>query len=262
MLPEPERTSEDRLLGGRVRLLQPRIGHRAGTDAVLLAGLSGARAGEHVIDLGSASGAVGLMIAAHVPTARVSLIEREPGLVALAGENIGLNDVGGRVAAFECDVFGIGEPSFAEACPDQAGDRRGPPAVPADLVVTNPPFFEETAGIRASPDAGRRKAHVMEGGGLRDWLAAAARVLKPRGRLALIHRADALGACLAALAPDFGAPAVMPIHPRAGRNASRILVFARRGGRSPLLLLPPLILHEPDGRFTPEAARLHDPALG
>jgi tRNA1(Val) A37 N6-methylase TrmN6 len=54
---------------------------------------------------------------------------------------------------------------------------------------------------------------------------------------------------------------VMPIHPRAGRNATRILVFARRGGRSPLVLLPPLVLHADRGGFTPEAARLHDPEV-
>lgn len=248
-MPEGPDVSEDRLLGGHVRLRQPRRGHRAGTDAVLAARLAGE--GERIVDLGAATGAVGLMLAALRPQARVTLVERDPTLVSLAWENVGLNEFAGRVAPVQLDVFAPWaewRTSWPEALV---------PLGQADLVVTNPPFFEAGEG-RPSPDAGRRAAHEMAGGGLPEWIAAASRLLRPRGCLVLIHRADALGACLSALSRGFGGIGVRAIHSRAGENATRILVTARKGMRGPLAIHPPLILHGPVGGFSPEAAALHE----
>jgi tRNA1(Val) A37 N6-methylase TrmN6 len=125
----------------------------------------------------------------------------------------------------------------------------------ADVVATNPPFFQGEG--RPSPDPGRRTAHTMAGGGLGDWLRAAADLLRPRGRLAMIHRADNLQLCLDAMGGHFGSVEIRPVYPKPDRPASRILVRAIKGGHAPLVLAPPLVLHGPDGAFTLEAARLH-----
>ena len=237
--------TEDRLLGGAVTLLQPATGHRAGTDAVLLAQLAPLRPDDRVADLGSGTGAVGLILARRAPGASVTLVEREPSLVALARRNIAANGLAERVAAVAADLF---TPARERA---QSGLAPGS----VDLAVTNPPFFE-AAGAPASPDPGRRSAHVHAGGGLPEWLHAAGDLLAPRGRLALIHRADALALCLDALRRRFGSVAIRPVHPSAGKPASRILLSAVKGGRAPLALLPPLVLHAA-GRFTREAEVLH-----
>ncbi|MFN3482098.1 MAG: methyltransferase, partial [Rhabdaerophilum calidifontis] len=79
---QPERVTEDRLFGGRLLLLQPARGHRAGTDAVLLAAATPPDAAR-IADLGAASGIVGLRAAQIAPAARVLLVERDPALVAL-----------------------------------------------------------------------------------------------------------------------------------------------------------------------------------
>lgn len=232
----------DRLLGGAVALLQPRRGHRAGTDAVLLAALAPVRPGDRVVDLGASTGAVGLMIACRVPTVRVAFVERDPELGILCGRNAALNGMVERTTVVAADIL----------TPDGLGTLE---AGGADLVVTNPPFFAE--GSPASPDPGRRAAHVLEGGDLASWIAAAARCLPHRGRLALIHRAEALPDCLASLRRHFGSIEVVPILPRADMPALRIVVRAVKGGRAPLRLLPPLILHGDDGRFTDAAQALH-----
>ena len=249
-MPEGE-TSEDRLLGGSIRLVQPKSGHRAGTDAVLAARLSGAAPGERIVDLGSASGAIGVMIGASVPETRIVLAERDPALVRMAQDNIALNGLGGRVVAVELDAFAR-LAVWRERWPDglfAVGE--------ADLVVTNPPFFE--GAERRSPDPGRRAAHVMDGGGLGEWVRAARRLLRPGGRLVMIHRADALPACLAAFGKGFGGLSLRFVHPRAEAPASRVLVEGRTGSRAPLAIRPPLVLHAADGGFTPEAATLHGP---
>ena len=68
-------TSEDAVLGGRLRLRQPLRGHRVGHDAILLAAATGAQSGEHAVDLGAGVGGAGLALAARVPGLRVSLVE-------------------------------------------------------------------------------------------------------------------------------------------------------------------------------------------
>lgn len=242
--PPPLDVTEDRLLEGRVRLRQPRRGHRAGTDAVLLASAAETGPGDHVLDLGSGTGAVGLMMAARAPGIRLGLVEREPLLAELARQNLALNGVGDRVAVHEADLFGDRR-AFRDA---------GLTAGMADVVVTNPPFF--ATGMRPSPDPGKRSAHVMEGGDLARWVSAAAWMLKPRGRLWLVHRADALGACLMALHPSFGSLVVTPIYPDRGRAAARLIVSAVKGGRAPLRIAMPTYLAE--APLDENAARMSD----
>jgi tRNA1(Val) A37 N6-methylase TrmN6 len=132
----------------------------------------------------------------------------------------------------------------------------GLPPASADIVMMNPPFFEE-GSVRVSPFAQRRASHVMEGEGLEGWMAAARRVLGPKGALALIHRADALGAILPAMAKGFGGLRILPVQARSDEPAQRVLVSARLGSRAPLTLLPPLVLHGADGRFTPLVEAVH-----
>lgn len=235
------RAREDALLGGRVRLLQRPEGHRAGTDAVLLAALAPARPGQRVIDVGAATGAVGLMIAARAPGAEVTFVERDPELADLCRRNLGLNGVPGRVA--QADILDRASLRAAGLLPESA-----------DLVVTNPPFLEE-GRARASPDPGRAGAHMLPPGGLARWLAACAALVAPRGGLALVHRADRLPDCLAGL--GFGGLTLRLVHPRADAPASRLLLSGTKGSRAPLRIEPPLILHDASGRFTPLAEALH-----
>ena len=245
-MPEAEyEVTKDRLLGGAVTLLQPCRGHRAGTDGVLLAGLSPVEPGAIVADLGCATGAVGLMAAVRCPSARIVLVERDPRLVALADRNIALNGLAYRAKTIQADLF----------WPKPARAQAGLEANSVDLVLTNPPYFEGEE--RPSPEPLRRAAHEMEGGGLGEWVESAADLLRPKGRLSMIYRADGLGRTLAALERRFGSVVVTPIHPRAGERASRILVLAAKGGRAPLRIAPGYLLHNADGTFTEDAARLH-----
>lgn len=236
--------SEDSLLGGRLRIVQPRRGHRVGTDAVLLAASVAPAPGEAVYDLGAGVGAVGLMLAAR--GAAAVLVEREPELAALARRNIALNQFEHRVRVVEADLL----------APAAARRAAGLARESADLVVTNPPFLDE-ASARASPSVLRAAAHHLPAGGFERWISAAADLLRPSGRLALIHRADRLDLCLSRLGRGFGALAVRPVHPRAGEPATRILISAVKGSRAPLALLPPLVLHEAGGGFTAEAEAVH-----
>ena len=240
---DAEAVTEDRLLDGRVRLKQPRRGHRAGTDAVLLAACVSPKPGETVVDLGAGTGAVGIMIGSRAPVELV-LVERDACLVALCRENLRLNGLSGRVVA--ADLLASRDERRA----------RGLRPESADWIATNPPFLDP-GSARPSPDPDRSAAHLMPADGLRRWLDAAHDLLKPKGRLALIHRADALAATFRHLGGRFGGVTARAVHPRRDAAATRVLLTATKGSRAPLTLAAPLVLHEADGIFTPLAEALH-----
>ncbi len=234
--------TQDLLLGGRVHLAQPAKGHRAGTDAVLLAASAPVKPGDVVMDVGASTGAVGLMAAAREENARYVFVERDSSLAELCRRNCASNGVEGQVAV--ADLL-------------EKESRRAAGLLPesADIVLTNPPFLEE-GQARISPDKGRAAAHALPAGGLEAWLRACLGLLKPKGRFVLIHRADRLAECLASL-NGIGGIELRFVHPSADKAAIRLLLSGTKGSRAPLGILPPVILNGPDGRFTPQAQALH-----
>src|SRR4051812_16577087 len=170
--------TEDAVLGGRLTLRQPRRGHRFGHDAILLAAATDARPGDMVVDLGAGVGTAGLALAHRVPQLTVALVEVDPVLAALAGENAVRNALGDRVRVAVLDVNAGGE-DFA---------RAGLPDGCAGHVLMNPPF-NDPVRQNASPDAGRRHAHTASGDTLVRWIGRAEALLARSGTLAMIWRA-------------------------------------------------------------------------
>ena len=240
MLADAEIT-EDAVLGGRLVLRQPKRGHRVGHDAILLAAATQARAGEHAVELGAGVGAAGLALARRVPGLTATLVEINPALAGLARDNAQRNGLSDRVTVVTLDVAASAQVFAA------SGLAQGSAA----HVVMNPPF-NDPARQNASPDAGRRLAHVGSDDMLSVWMRRAHSLLVPSGALTLIWRADGLGDVLAAGA-GFGAIAVLPIYPMPQAAAIRVLVRAVKGSRAPLALLPGLTLNGADGKPSVEA---------
>lgn len=232
--------TEDGLLDGRVRLLQPRAGYRAAIDPVLLAATARPEPGARVLDLGCGTGAAALCLAARCPGVRLLGVEAQPAYAALARRSAALSGLAERLTVVEGD----------------ARDSRALPPEwrPLDWAIANPPYFLEGP---PAPDAGRARAHHGGAADLAAWVAAAARALKPRGGMALIHQAERLDDALAALAAaGFGAVEVIPLWPKAGRMAKRVLVRGEKGRKTRMALLPGLVLHREDGNFTESARRI------
>lgn len=213
---------EDGFLGGRLRIAQPVRGYRAGADAVMLAAACPARPGESVLELGCGAGVALLCLGARVPGLALTGLELQPVYAALARRNAAANGIAARVAE---------------------GDLAHMPALlrgeSFDHVIANPPYF---LGGTVAPDAGRGTAR-HEDTPLSDWIAAGLRRLRPGGTITLIQRADRLDAILSALAGKAGAVQIFPISARAGREAGRVILLARKGARTPLRLHFPFVLH-------------------
>ena len=236
-------TTEDAFLGGQLRLRQPRSGHRAGHDAMLLAAATAAKAGDRVAEFGAGVGAGGLALAKRVGGIDLVLAEIDPDLAALARENADRNAIAADVVAL--DVTSQAE-TFANA-------KLAPDSV--DAVLMNPPF-NDAARHRSSPDASRASAHVADSTTLENWVHAARRILKSGGALTLIWRADGIAEVLAALSKGFGSLAILPVHADAGRPAIRVLVRAVKGGKAPARVLSSLVLNDESGLPNKEVAEM------
>jgi tRNA1(Val) A37 N6-methylase TrmN6 len=234
-------TSEDAVLGGRLRLRQPLAGHRVGHDAILLAAATLGRAGEQAVDLGAGVGAAGLALAARVAGLKLALVEIDAALAQLAADNAQTNGLADRVRALSCDAEDVNALTAA-----------GLTAGSADRVLMNPPFHDARRH-NVSPNARRRLAHAGEPGLLSRWIASATFLLKPGGVLTLIWRADEVGEVLDALGREFGAIAVLPVQPREGAEPIRVLVRAVKGAGGAPVYRPALILNDARGRPTAAA---------
>jgi tRNA1(Val) A37 N6-methylase TrmN6 len=232
----------DDFLGGRISVLQPEAGHRAGSDAVFLAAAVPARAAQRVLDAGAGVGVAGLCLLARVPDLEVIAVEADASLCALAAGNAARNGVAGRFRVVEADVV----------APAEALRSKGLMRESYDHVMANPPFHVEGT-VRPAPDPGRAFAHVMGDGALEDWVRFLATMAAPKGFLTLIHRPDSLTNLLKLLERRFGDIAVFPLFSKGDEPATRVILQGRKGSRAGLKLLPGLVLHEPDGRYTAKA---------
>jgi tRNA1(Val) A37 N6-methylase TrmN6 len=230
--------TDDKFLCGRLRLLQPAQGYRAATDPVLLAAACPAVPGDSVLDLGCGVGAAALCLGLRVPGLALTGLEVQPDYAALARENARRNGIALEV---------------------HDGDLAHMPRAlrrDFDHVIANPPYYP--AGGSPSPVSGRARAMQVQTP-LADWVTAAGRRLRPGGWLTLICGADGLPAVLAALGGKLGSAAVLPLAPRQGRAALRVILQARKGGRAAFRLLAPFVIHQGDAHdgdresYTPEA---------
>ena len=228
--------TDDRILGGRICLRQPARGYRAGLDAALLAAACDAGAGARVIDPGCGVGAALLAAAARQPGAMFWGVERDPASAAFARHNIAANGLGARAEVLEADI------------------ARGalPAGAPFDASLCNPPFFDDPTTLRP-PAAAKRGAHLADAG-LAAWAGYLVKAVRDGGTITLIHRADRLADILALLGAKAGSFQIRPVQPFADEAAGRVIVRAVRGGRAPLRLLAPLVLHVRDGAKHADAA--------
>lgn len=239
---DPSDVTDDGFLDCRLRIWQPRVGYRAATDPVLLAAAVPAQAGERVLELGCGVGVASLCLGWRVKGLALHGIERQSTYADLARRNAERNAIALEVT--EADLANMPKALRAETF---------------DHVIANPPYFRAGEGTNAR-DTGREIA-FREETPLGQWIDAGLRRLRPGGWLTVIHLAERLPDLLMAL-DGRAATQVLPIQPRPGRPASRVILRARKVARSPFALLAPLVLHTGashlrDGDdFTPAARQI------
>lgn len=227
----------DGILADRLRIIQRKRGYRFSLDALLLAHFADLRSGDDLIDLGTGSGIIALILAHRFDCGRVLGIELQEDLVAMAKRNVMLNGLAGRIEIRRGDV------RCAEAlC--------GPQSFSA--AVFNPPYRRLRSG-RTNPDTEKAVARHEIAGTIRDFLAAARYALRPEGRACAIYPAVRMVELIARMRECRLEPKRLRlVHSRSDGRAEFVLVEGVKGGREGLAVAPPLFIYQEAGGYTPE----------
>ena len=234
--------TEDGFLGGRLKILQPEKGYRAGIDAVFLAASIPCKPGEPVFEAGIGTGVAALCLVERVPSVHVTGIELASRYAYLAEENARRNNLDRSVRIIHGDVKDALRRDLAHM-PEQGSFAH---------AYANPPYFEHDKAT-PSPAALKATAHTFAPEDLEIWVKVLLAMISPGGTVTFIHRAESLGQLLAAMEGRFGDIRVAPLHPREGAAASRIIVQGVKGSKGPMQLLRGLVLHGTNAKFTAEA---------
>jgi len=247
----PPSLTEDGFLNGRLRILQPEKGYRAGIDAVFLAASIPCAEGDRIFEAGTGTGVAALCLAFRVPGLQITGIEVAARYAMLAEENARRNECGAGIKVIHADIKDALRRDVAHM----------PAAGSFAHAFANPPYFEDGKST-PSPVALKAGAHNFAAEDLDLWVKAMHALVEPRGTATLIYRAEALPKVLATFEGRFGDITVAPLFPRDGLAATRIIIQGVKGSRAPIQLLPGLVLHGNDGKFTaPAEAILRDGAV-
>jgi tRNA1(Val) A37 N6-methylase TrmN6 len=222
-------------LGGRVDAWQPAHGFRAGLDSVTLAAAVPARAKEHVCELGAGVGVAALCLAARVRDLHITAVEIDEDLAALTQANAERNHA--PVDVVIADVLKrprtIARQSFHH-------------------VMTNPPFHDIGRGTRA-PEPMKARATSVHAHDLVVWLRFARALARPKGTITAIVPPDQVPLALEALSPAGQGVEIIPLWPKPGAPAKRVIIRTRMNSKAPLQLRAGLLLATTGGKPTPEA---------
>ena len=232
----------DDLQRGGLRILQRPDGFRFGTDAVLLADFAGVKKGEHVADMGTGTGVLPLLLSARAEDTTFDAFEIQPQVADMAARSAAINGLEGRIRVHQADCREAAQMIGYECC---------------HLVVTNPPYTKEGAGL-VSPEETRALSRSDSCCTLEEWIAACGRVLRNGGRLCCVFPAPRfLELCDAMRAARVEPKRVRFVVARETSSPKLVLVEGLKGGRPGLHVQPMLITHDAQGGFTPEMRRIY-----
>jgi tRNA1(Val) A37 N6-methylase TrmN6 len=238
----------DAFYHGRIRVLQRKKGYRFSVDAPLLADFIRTRAEDEALDIGTGSGIIALLVSVK-PVRRITALEVQPGLAEMAGRNVELNGLGGRIEVVEGDL------------------RTYEPGRTFDLIFSNPPYIRKASGFLSRSSEKSAAKHELHGD-IGDILRRTAEWLAPGGRAAFVYPEARRQEFLAAAGESgLAVRRLRFVHPRAGETPNLFLIELGRasgagkpegprdagGAAEAPENMPPLILFAPGGRYTPEA---------
>jgi tRNA1(Val) A37 N6-methylase TrmN6 len=238
----PASLTEDGFLGGRLRILQPEKGFRAGIDSVFLAAAVPCNAGDHVFEAGVGTGVAAMCLLSRSPTIHLTGVELATRYAMLCEENARRNGFESHVRVIHADLKDALRRDMAAM----------PPPGSFAHAMANPPFHEDGKST-PSPNLLRAQAHAFGPADLEIWVKVLHAMVALRGTVTLVHKADMLSKLLHLMEERFGDIRIAPLYPRLGAAATRVIVQGLKGSKAPLQLLQGLVLHDQNGRFTPEA---------
>ena len=221
-----------------IKLYQSKTGYRFSVDALLLYDFVNLKKINSIGDLGAGSGIVGILLAKKYHEADVTLFELQESLIELAGKNIHLNHLEGRVKVMPCDLR------------TSPGAYAGPQSY--DLVVSNPPFRKMKSGRLNAGEEKSIARHEIKLS-LGELVRTSSYLLRARGRFSIIYHPNRLSELIGALKEqDMEPKRLRFVHSNVLSEAKMVLLDAVKGGRTGLKVEKPFFLYKADGNYTDE----------
>ncbi len=213
-----------------------------GVDAVLLSGFAEVKKGERVLDLGTGTGVIPILLEAKTQGSHFTGLEIQSESAEMARRSVRLNGLGDKITIDEGDIKTVTEYYLPSTF---------------DVVTSNPPYMNEGGGLKNdySPKAIARHEILCS---LEDVVRGAAKMLKTGGRFYMIHRPHRLTDIMVTLRQYRLEPKRMRfVHSYVGKEPNMVLIEAVRSGRPMVKVEPPLIIYGEDGRYTKEIQEIY-----
>jgi len=225
-----------------LKIIQNNDGFRFGVDAVILANFADVKKGDNVIDLGTGTGIISILLAGKTEAATITGLEIQPEFADMASRSVELNNLTGRVRVICGDIKNAVE---------QFGASK------YNLVVTNPPYMNKGGGLVNPSDSKAIARHEILCW-LEDVIKAAGKLLVPGGQFAMVHRPDRIVDIVYLMRTHGIEPKFLRfVHPSPYKKANLLLIKGTRGGRSQLKMMPPLYVYDETGNFSDEINKIY-----
>lgn len=227
----------DELQRNGYRIIQNEEKFCFGMDAVLLSGFAKVKPGESVLDLGTGTGIIPILLSAKTEAGHLTALEIQEESADMARRSVALNGLSERISVVAGDIKEasvlFGKATF-------------------DVVTTNPPYMNENHGLK-NPDLPKAIARHEVLCSLEDVVREASLVLKPNGRFYMVHRPFRLAEIFAVMQKYKLEPKAMRlVHPFADKEPNMVLIEGLKGGKSMVKIAPPLVVYKEPGIYTDE----------
>lgn len=240
LLKEWERIDDLQYKG--LRIIQDTRGFCFGIDAVLLANFADIKKGNKVIDLGTGTGVIPILIAGKTDASQIIGIEIQTDMAEMAQRSIVLNNLEKRVQIVEGDLRNCVDVFGAGIC---------------DIVVSNPPYMNQGGGLINPYDAKAISRHEIQCT-LEDVVSVGSKLLKNGGKFNMVHRPERLVDIIWLMRNYRLEPKRLRfVHPSIGKRANLILIEGLKNGKPQLKMMKPLYVYGDNGKYTDEINKIY-----
>ena len=237
-----ENETIDDLQYKNLKLIQKKDGFRFGIDAVLLANFVDVKKGGRVMDLGTGTGIIAVLLAGKTAAGLIVGLEIQPEMAEMASRSVKLNNLEERVKIVNGDIR-------------KAVENFGSSAF--DVVLTNPPYMNRGGGLINPSEAKAISRHEIMCT-LEDVVRAGGSLLAPGGQFAMVHRPERFVDAVCLMRTHGIEPKIVRfVHPSPYKKANLFLIKGARGGKPQLKMLEPLYVHDECGNYSKEIIRIY-----
>ncbi|MCR4435006.1 MAG: tRNA1(Val) (adenine(37)-N6)-methyltransferase [Clostridiales bacterium] len=225
-----------------LRLIQRKDGFRFGMDAVLLANFADIKKGDRVIDLGTGTGIIAVLLAGKTEAGTVVGLEIQPEVARMAERSVRLNGLEDRVKIVVGDI---------KKCHEYFGRAK------FNVVITNPPYIPNGGGLVNPSDTKAVSRHELKCT-LEDVVAAGSGLLVPGGQFVMVHRPERIADIICLMRSFKLEPKYLRfVHPSPYKKPNLLLIKGMKGGRPELKMMAPLYIHDEKGGYSKEINEIY-----